>query len=364
MRRTCGLVLVGLLTAALPAAAISLCDYQTPETSLTEMGLALNFRYFDDGATPEVDVNSGKVELDYSQLYDSPSSGFSLSGLGRLSLADYVPTDLLAHGSGSLRFYLDGTSAFYAFGGAEGSVSLSVASLDVRAGGGYGRFTDVTPMAKAMRIRDKLVSTGALDAPISDIAVVRIAETIGRRIEFETLRDLVHEIEDAVESETGAELDARSLLWIEEIVDRDGDQRRCGWTVQGGLGYELIDPEGGNRDLLATLTADAAWTLMAVDQMILHAGFSAPLAAHATSTLNVSGSYKRSLSDMAKLDLRFMMQRIVPSDEPASSTWSVSATIAYPLRMGDIGLQASFGQKAGDPRMTTEVGISASLDLL
>ncbi len=353
-----------LVAAALPAAAVSVCDYRSPETSLTEMGMALSYRYFDDGATPEVDVNSGKIELDVSRLYDAPSFGFTLSGLGRLSLADYVPTDLLAQGSGSARYYVDGTSPFYVFGGAEGSASLAAMELDVRAGAGYGRFTDVTPMAKAMRIEDKLIDIGALDAPLSEAAVLEMAETIGRRIEFETLRELVEAIETTVEAETGTELGARPVLWIEEIVDRGGDTRKCGWSVQGGLGYELIDPAGGERDLLVTFSADAAWSLMALDQLVFHAGISGPLALAEESTMNVSATYERDLSDMAEMDLRFVMQRVDPAGGPASSTWSISTALAYDLAMGDIGIQASFGRKAGDPRMTTELSVTASVDLL
>jgi len=67
-----GCLLVGLLAVAAP---ISLCDYHTPETSLSDMNLSFNYRYFDDPATEGVDVSSGRFSLGYNQLYDSPVMG-------------------------------------------------------------------------------------------------------------------------------------------------------------------------------------------------------------------------------------------------------------------------------------------------
>jgi len=359
------LVAFGLLVlVAIPGSAISLCDYRSPETSLTEMGITMNYRYFDDGRTANVDVNSGRIELDLSRLYDSPSLGSTLTGLAKLSLTDFVPTDLLAQGSGSIRYYFDEQGPWYGFGGAEGSASLAALGLDVHIGGGYGRFTDVTPVAKAVFIGEMLTELGALDGPLSDELVMSIARTIGRAIEFETTRDLVEAIEGDVEAEAGASLGAQELLWIEQIVQRPGDTRKCGWTVQGGLGYEVIDSEGGEHDVLLALGADAAWPITARDQMVLHAGISGPVTPAGQSTLNVSAAYDRELSEDVTMGLRFAWQRIDPEASAVTSTWSVSSTLSYGLERGDVVIQASIGRKAGDDRWTTEVSVSASVDLL
>lgn len=353
-----------LVLVAIPGSAISLCDYRSPETSLTEMGMTMNYRYFDDGGTGNVDVNSGRIEVDFSRLYDSPSLGSTLAGLAELSLSDFVPTDLWAQGSGSIRYYFDEEGAWYAFGGAEGSASLEALGLDIRAGGGYGRFTDVTPMAKALLIEEKLTELGALDGPLSDELLMSVARTIGSAIEYESTRDLVETIEADVEAEVGASLGAQELLWIEQIVERPGDMRKCGWTVQAGLGYEVIDSEGGEHDLLLALGADAAWPITARDQMVLHARISGPVTLTQQSTVNVSAVYDHELSEDVTMGFRFAWRRIDPEAGAVTSTWSISSSISYALPRGGVGLQASIRRKAGDDRWTTEISVSASVDLL
>lgn len=360
-----GLFVLGLLVlVTIPLSAISLCDYHSPETSLTDVGMSMNYRYFDDGGTPEVDVNSGRVEVDFSHVYDSPSLGGSFAGLTRMSLVDYVPSNLLAQASGSVRYYFDKESAWYAFGGTEGSATLATLTLDLQAGAGYGRFTDVTPMAKAVDIGERLLELGVIEVELSDDALKSIAEEIGRRAEYVELRDLVQSIEDAIEGEASVELGSQALLWIEEIVERSGDTRKCGWTIQGGVGYELFDPDGVGRDVLFALSADAAWSISSSDAAIVHAGLSGPLASGTEIRINVNAAYEREVTEDVRSGLRLAWQRVDPASGTPTNTWTASATVAFELDRKAIGLQASIGRDPGDPKLTAEFSVSASIDLL
>jgi hypothetical protein len=189
-----GSLLVGVLAFAVP---ISLCDYHTPETSLSDMNLSFNYRYFDDPATEGVDVSSGRVSLGYNQLYDSPVIGFTLTGNGEVSLTNFSVSGGLGQGAGTLRYYLVEETPFFGFGGVEGSLATGQLQpgLALSAGFGYGRFNDVTPLAKAFRIQTDLLSLEAITDRLPDEVLMAIATEIGRQIEYAELKDLVAAIE-------------------------------------------------------------------------------------------------------------------------------------------------------------------------
>ena len=172
MRRF-GIVLWMVLTlilASAPVWGVSLCDYKSPETSLTDANLSFGYRYYDDINTAGVDVNSGRVTADYSQLADSPSFGFSIAGSAELALDAFMPTGWLGQGAATVRFYPLEDSPLFAFGGLQASMATGqlMPGVDVLVGGGVGRFSDVTPLAKAMFISRELQRLDAIAQPLSD----------------------------------------------------------------------------------------------------------------------------------------------------------------------------------------------------
>jgi hypothetical protein len=356
-----GLLVISLAVAA---SAIPLCSYQTPETSLEELGILLNYRYFDDGATPVVDVSSGRTEINYSSLFDSPDLGYTLAGLLKVSLVDLMPSELLLQGSGTLRIYFGADSLWYGFGGLEGSSSLSAANADVRAGVGAGRFTDVTPLAKAVLISEKLTSLGILAEPLSDDVLLSIAETMGREIEFIALRDLVTEIEATIEGSLGLELGAEALLWIRQVVEQGGDTRKCGWAVQGGVGYELLDSAGEAGDILLTFSADAAWSLGPRHQFVAHAGLSGPLALLTDHTLTMNGTYELDLSEELELTSTFAWRRAARPEGGVRIDWSETVAFTYGFSAADLGIQFSVGRDSVNPRPTVELTLTLAMELI
>jgi hypothetical protein len=364
MRRwtTVGLLLV--VSLSLATVAIPVCDYRSPETSLTELGLLMNYRYFDDGATPMVDVSSGRVEMDYSRLFDSPDLGYSLAGLLKVSLVELMPSELLMQGSGTLRLYFGADSLWYGFGGFEGSSSLAAANADVRAGIGVGRFTDVTPLAKAISISEKLISLGILADPLGDDVLLSIAETIGREIEFTEMRELVTAIESDIEGPLGVELGSEALLWIQEIVERGGDTRKCGWSMQGGVGYEVLDSSGEAGDILVTLSADAAWSLGPRHQFVGHVGLSGPVALLSEITMNANASYELDLSEDVELTSTFAWRRVTGAGGQVRTDWSETVSFRYDLDGADLGVQFAVGREAMDARPTVEMSLTLSMELI
>ena len=358
-----GVLLIGVTALGNP---ISLCNYHSPQTSLTDLKLSMSYRYFDDPATAGVDVNSGKVVLDYSQLFDSPDYGFTLAGNGSIDLNDFTIAAGLGQGSGTFRYYLSEDMPIFGFGGANASYALGQAKpgVNVSLGIGYGRFSDVTPLAKAVNIQKDLLALGAIKDPLSDDTLMAVATEIGKKVEYATIKDLVAAIEPIIEQAAGVTLDARALITVEDDILATGDSASCGWAVQAGLGYELIDAAGGAQDVLVTISGDASLAPAPGSQMTLHATFYGPFDIASENTLNVSTSYDYALKQDIDLIINYQLQRVQPLGGTATDSQSVTASVSFNIGGASISLQAGFSKGVGASDWSKELTVSAGMDLI
>ena len=352
-------VVVALGALSISAWGVSLCEYRSPMTSLVDARATFGYRYYDDAATPVIDVNSGRLALGYDQLYDTPGYGFTINGSAEVALDDFTPTGWLGQGAGTFRFYPMEESLLFAFGGVAASMATGQpqVGVEVRLGAGLGRFTDVTPLAKAVSIESVV---GALP----DDVLMGIADVIGRAIEFETVKDLVSAIENLAEGVLGEELDALQLLTIEEIYLATGDERKCGWAIQGGIGYELIDPYGGAQNVVVAASADAAFAFAPEDQLLFHASFSGPFDIMNENTLTANLSYERLLSEDSTVIADYSLQRVKPAGQPTSTNHTAGLSVGFDIRGIDIGLTIALTRESADPGWSIDVSVSAMMDLL
>jgi hypothetical protein len=361
-------VVVGvlLLSVGVAAFSLSICDYQSPETSLTDAGLSFTYRYYDDAATAGVDVNSGRLAADYEQLYASPSYGFTINGSAELALDSFMPTGWLGQGGATFRYYPFDESLAFAFGDVQASLATGQPrpGVEVRFGAGLGRFSDVTPMAKTLLIQRQLMNTGAIPGRLSDDVLMAIARIIGRAVEYDTTKELVADIDTLVASGAGVTLDARSTLTIEEIVLATGDKRQCGWALQVGVGYELVDPFGNPQNVVVAATADAAVASGPDDQMKFHASFSGPFDLMNENTLSAVASYEYSLSEDATVSASYSLQRVKPAGVVATMTHSAGLTLGLNVSGVDVLLQFAATRDPGDPGWSYDISISAAMELL
>jgi len=363
-RMRVGLLLVAFAASA--ASAQSLCSYRSPESSMVDARVTFAYRYYDNAATPFVDVNSGRLAVAYDQFFDSPNSGCTLVGAAELALSGFVPTAWLGQGAFTYRVYPWSEGAFFLFGGLEAAAStgLPQPGLDARAGLGLGRFTDVTPLAKAIEIGAALVSLRAIPAGLSEDVVLAVASMIGRAGEYASPGELVADIEAIVELDAGVQLDARALLTIEDLVVSTGKERRCGWAVQAGAGYELLDPYGGAQSAVFASSADAAFASSPSDQFLFHVSFSGPFGLLDENSLVGSASYVVDLGEGRAVTAGYTLSRIKPSGVPAAATHQASLGLVFSLSRGGLGLQASVSHRTGEPGWSIDVSMSAALELL
>ena len=137
-----------------------LCEYRSLESAIADSRLSFSYRYYDDAATPVIDVNSGRLAATYEALSDSPNFGVSVAASCEFALSGFVPDGVAAGARNVVRLYPWGEGILFLFGGMEAAAATGLVQpgLDARAGLGLGRFTDVTPLAKAMEINETLVA--------------------------------------------------------------------------------------------------------------------------------------------------------------------------------------------------------------
>jgi len=344
------------------AAPLSICSYVSPETSLESLGLAMSYRYFDDWATPGVDSSGGRVGLDYSLLYDSPGFGYTLSGNAELLLADFFPTSAQADAAGTLRYFLAEDKPTFGFGGVEASLSTGQPqpAVHVSAGLGYGRFNDVTPLAKTFKIEMELLKAGAIPMPLQDDVLMGIATAIGSK-EYASTNEQIADVVNQIQTASGVTLTPRQVLKIEDLILATGDSRYCGWSVQAGVGYQLVDPYNQSQGFLVTASADAAFVPNPDGQFLFHAGLSGPINFMDQNTIKVRGTYDYTLSETSSLRATYTLLRVQPLGQVASTSQTVAAFLGFTLGHADMGLQASLSKSASASAWSLDLSISAAL---
>jgi hypothetical protein len=367
MRRRAALLAMVCLAVgvAAMAASVNLCDYVSPETNLTDLGLSFSYRYFDDGATAGVEESGGRAALAFSQLYDSPDIGFALTGNGEVLVTGLLPTSGLGDVAGTFRYYLTQDAPLFAFGGLDAAVATGQPQpgIDLSVGAGYGRFSDVTPLAKAFTIDKELRKADAITASLDGDTLMKIADAIGRKAEYASVKDLAADVVSIIQTAAGITLAPRQVLMVEDVILATGDGRNCGWAVQAGLGYQLVDPYGGANDLLLTASADAALAPDPASQLEFRASFSGPFNIMNENTLTVRTSYDRDLSETSSLQATYSCQRVQPLGLDASTTHSLTLLVTFVVGEADVGLQASLSKSPAAPAWTVDVSVSASLNL-
>ncbi|MCX6095249.1 MAG: hypothetical protein NT125_00750 [Candidatus Bipolaricaulota bacterium] len=366
MKRT--VLFLGIIGLALglgaSAAPLSVCSYISPETNLQSLGLSMSYRYYDDWATPGVDASGGRAALDFSRLYDSPDFGYTLTGNAELLLANFLPTSGLGDAAGTFRYYFTQDAPAFGFGGVEASVATGQPqpAVHISAGLGYGRFSDVTPLAKAFKIETELRKANAIRNPLGDSALMGIAKVIGTV--YASTKDQVADVVNQIQVASGVALDPRLVLKVEDLVLATGDERFCGWAVQAGVGYQLVDPYNQPQGFLVTASADAAFVPNPDGQVLFHAGLSGPLNILDQNTLRVRASYDYVLSETSLLRATYTLLQVQPLGQPASTSQIAALLLGFVVGRADMGLQVSLSKPANASAWSIDVSVSAAINFV
>lgn len=360
VKKVLGAVLFAAAVAHL-AFAISLCQYSQPITSVTTSSLQVSFRYLEDEYRDDRgNVLSLSLAGSFLRYYDSADFGYGANANGSLANTNGVWT-LMGVGSVSFRFYAPATDVF-AFGRVNSQWAGLTPTVAVILGAGYGRLRDVTPLAKAVHINDKLLTEKFLKKTIPDDTLMAIAQEIGKHEEYASLDDLVVKVVQLIEASgvTVGKLGADAVLYIRQIITAAGDTRLCGFSANAGAGYKILDPVGA-RDfvLFGAMEYAMPWS---VDTQ-LHVRVDGTSVPNFTSyTVQGVATLVHKLTPTTTLNGNLTVSRTLPAGGTAVDSQSLDATVSFTLLEGwAVNVTLSMRNITGYEEPRVELTLSAGI---
>ncbi len=345
-----------------------LCGYTPPESEFRDLKLSANYRYYNDQFEDNRDnVNSGSLRASFARFLDAPSFGLSQQATLKLDMTKEA-FSYQAEGSANLRAYLEQTN-FFLFAGLEsqGATTFKNPSVRASAGLGYGRFKDVTALSKALKIQERLLGLKAISAPLPADALFELADTLGRRLEFPDVASLVQRLEEVIEASDfvpEGQLGAVALLRIEEIVNETADEKLCGWELRLGGGYELLDPQGGDRDWLTLASFEYALAPAPRSQFKSSLRFSSSLAPLEDYVLIAQASYSFRISETIDTQASYTFVRTQPKKRSSLDIQSIDLRLTFQVQANlNLALQLEFTLASDFEEWTQGLTITANYDL-
>ncbi|MDD5220339.1 MAG: hypothetical protein PHV11_07225 [Candidatus Bipolaricaulis sp.] len=369
-RRTRGALVAVLLVMPLCAVAqeatLSVCDYEPPESRISDLTVQGTFNWYDDPyADDRNNAMSASFAADYEGLYSSLAFARALNAHTEVHGAADGWT-LALSGAGSLRAFLSGD----VFG--VGVINLDASApgslgIDLTGGVGTGRFRDVTPLARAIRIQNDLLDLGELLAPLTDGVLLDVAQILGEDGPTDSEK-LVGVAERLVASGLvlGNEIGIHGLLAIEEVLQSGDETRLCGSDVQARLGASAILYPEFSLAATGILLVRFAAVPDPVSQLDSSAEAKFRLARPEEMTLAAGLSYARRLPDgwTARASVRLTIDRMWTKPDSAFVSYAASGNLTTKL-FGSVGLSLVAGAQytTGDEEMSLSLALNLEADL-
>ena len=366
------LFLVLSLSVITWGAGLSVCDYEPPESRIADLSLLGSFNWVDG---PYADDRNRSISAslvgDYTGIYSSASFAQAVDARTEIWADDDGWTASL-FGSGSLRRFFDAEAPASADLFGVGAIGFSASTragleLDLTGGIGTGRFRDVTPLAQAIWIQNELLDLGELLAPVSDDALLELAQILGA-IDVPDDEKVVQLVDRLVATELvpGEDLGVRGLLAIEDIFVSGDETRLCGRDLQARLGVSaLLVPEFS----LATtgiLLARYAAVPDPVSQFDSSAEVKVRLLHPEQMNIQAEVSYARRLPDgwTARAEYRLAMDRMWSDATAIAISHAASGSLTTKI-FGSVGLSlvGSAQYHTGDEEVTLTLAVYMETDL-
>lgn len=256
------IALSGSITSIV-SADISLYDYDEATSSYEDAYFTLDMNV---GENREDAQSSYNIDLgvDYDRVLSSPDRDLTLKlntdgnisragTSGANSTNSYnIDTSITVD-----NYFTPGSKGAFWYGSGRVQADDSFDDLQTKLSGGlgYGRVTNVTPMAKAIRLVDELRERGSISATPSKAVYNQIAKIISRESEYKSKHGArakfyqqywLGDIEQVLKSSgVASSLNAVGILGARDVlVDERISTRKYGWKVRAGLAYVGTNFEG------------------------------------------------------------------------------------------------------------------------
>ncbi len=370
MQRGFGIALLTACVFVWTGVAIPLCDYQSPKTDLSNLTLDFSYQYYNDPyGMEDRDISQGQFGVDYVQLFDNPEYGFDVSFENDMTVSSEEASTYDIAAEGNYKRYFSTEENFFAYAGASlrSSSSFQKLGLSFNLGAGTGRFTDATPLAKATRINDYLVERGSLTDHLHSIDLQILALEIGSAASYESLADLLAVIQEVIENSGSARLgglDALDISEITRLIQKAGFSRYCGWDFKLGLGYELLDPSGGDNDLLFSGAFNYALATTPNAQLLLQGSCSGPPDILATHRIDITGSYDYFISNFLSAKATYDFSRETWGSEPTDTHQMILDFVLSPVDTANVVAGVLLEYKPYYLEWSVDIRLSIQMDLL
>jgi len=218
------------------AVGISPCEYKTVESSLETLTLQGSFQWYEDPyADDRESLLHGVLNADYVRFVQSERFGYRLDGMSAVSWSTAGLGGEISF-AGDVKSYWE--RDLFVIGALDvGATEGENLTVDLTTGLGWGRFQNVTSLAKAIRMQDALLDLLLLVAPLTDDVLKEMAQTIGDPALDDEARILrLEELLTKTGLLSDGALGAEGILELERILVETGDSRLCGWDLQARVG--------------------------------------------------------------------------------------------------------------------------------
>jgi len=359
------LVAIGPVSSAIP-----LCDYSSPRTSLSDLNISFSYQYHQDpyGLTDR-NIDEGQLHIDYTRHFDAPDFGYDAAVTNDMNISALSLSSFAMSGQGNLKWYFNPKAPYFALAGAtaKSASTYQTIGLFAKLGIGYGRFTDVTPLAKAMEIDDYLVSHGSITHHLEAIDLQSIAHEIDNIGTYPSIADLLSALREIVESSGVAKptgLDALDIYEMMQIVQDNSHPRYCGGSISAGLGYEIVNAQGEPRNVLATVTFNYAFTTTPQAQFLVQGTFSGAYDFLQTNQMSVQASYDYMISQILDVSAAYAFSRETYGGEPTDQH-DISLKVDFtPISAATVSLELHFVHKPYYLKWSQDVSFQIGMKLL
>jgi len=370
MRRYAALALLTVCVVTWAGVALPLCEYNSPKTDLSDLTLDFSYQYHNDPyGLEDRDISKGQFGVDYVRLYDSPEYGYDISLTNDISVSDDNLSTYTINADGNYKRYFSIENDYFAYAGAvsRSSSSFQKLGLSFNLGVGMGRFSDVTPLAKATRINDYLLESGALTGNLHPVDLEDLAREIGSIAFYDSLPELLAVLQSIIENSGSVRPGGLNALDISEMtrfIQEGGFSRYCGWDLKLGVGYELLDPSGGGNDLLFSGTFNYALATAPRAQLLMQGSVSGPIDIFMTNRLDVTGSYDYFISTFLSANATYDFSRETWGGLPTDTHRLAVEFVLSPVDTANVVAGVFFEYKPYYLEWDTNIQLSIQMDLL
>ncbi|KPL03528.1 MAG: hypothetical protein AMJ73_06580 [candidate division Zixibacteria bacterium SM1_73] len=236
---------------------VSVTDYDVAVSTAKDLRIDANYSFVRQGDSTLVDQGTGVVA--FKRFYSSLPFSWSvdLAGTVRREKDDFSS---LVNMDGRFNKYIKEDQDFFGYGRLAVNYNSEADVLgrdeprtDVTVGGGYGRFINASPLAKAVRIEEFLMKEGILEDHLPKEHILELAYVIEREGEYQDLHGAEYkphwykDMEEVMKKsgllrEEG--IGALGALRIDEVIFRERVQDRYyGYDVFAGAGVTVTTPD-------------------------------------------------------------------------------------------------------------------------